>query len=111
MLRAALRRAVLTADPRGADQRRRESERQAKVMLYPDEDHTATLAAQRLPVIGAAAAMARVKAMVRAWKASGAPGGIDLLSAKVYLGPLLGTLPLIPPAEAHPGHPARRHPR
>ena len=102
MLRAALRRAVLTADPRGAEQRRRESERQAKVMLYPDEDHTATLAAQRLPVIGAAAAMARIKAMARAWKASGAPGGIDLLSAKVYLGLLLGTLPLIPPAEGAP---------
>jgi hypothetical protein len=99
MLRAALRRAVLIADPRGAEQRRRESERQAKVMLYPDEDHTATLAAQRLPVIGAAAAMARIKAMARAWKASGAPGGIDLLSAKVYLGLLLGTLPLIPPVE------------
>jgi Domain of unknown function (DUF222) len=102
MLRAALRRAVLIADPRGAEQRRRESERQAKVMLYPDEDHTATLAAQRLPVIGAAAAMARIKAMARAWKASGAPGGIDLLSAKVYLGLLLGTLPLIPPAEGAP---------
>src|SRR6266581_1331170 len=102
MLRAALRRAVLTADPRGAEQRRRESERQAKVMLYPDEDHTATLAAQRLPVIGAAAAMARIKAMARAWKASGAPGGMDLLSAQVYLGLLLGTLPLIPPADGAP---------
>ena len=102
MLRAALRRAVIIADPRGADERRRESERQAKVALYPDEDHTGTLAGQRLPVIHAAAAMARIKAIARAWKAAGAVGGMDLLSAKVYLGLLLGTMPLIPPAEGAP---------
>ena len=102
MLRAALRRAVIAADPEGADRRREESERQAKVVLYPDEEHTATLAGQRLPVIHAAAAMARIRAMARAWKASGACGGMDLLSAKVYLGLLLGTLPLIPPAEGAP---------
>jgi len=102
MLRAALRRAVIIADPRGADERRRESERQAKVALYPDQDHTGTLAGQRLPVIHAAAAMARIKAIARAWKAAGAAGGMDLLSAKVYLGLLLGTMPLIPPAEGAP---------
>ncbi len=102
MLRAALRRAVIIADPRGAEERRRNAERQAKVVLYPDEDHTATLAGQRLPAIGAAAAMARIKAMARAWKASGAAGGTDLLSAKIYLGLLLGTLPLIPPPEGAP---------
>jgi hypothetical protein len=102
MLRAALRRAVIAADPEGADRRREESERQAKVVLYPDEEHTATLAGQRLPVIHATAAMARIRAMARAWKASGACGGMDLLSAKVYLGLLLGTLPLIPPAEGAP---------
>ena len=50
MLRAALRRAVLTADPKGAEERRKESERQAKVVLYPDEDHTATLAGQPAPL-------------------------------------------------------------
>ncbi len=75
MLRAALRRAVIAADPEGADRRREESERQAKVVLYPDEEHTATLAGQRLPVIQATAAMARIRAMARAWKASGACGG------------------------------------
>jgi len=52
-----------------------------------------------------AAAMARIKAMARAWKASGAPGGMDLLSAQVYLGLLLGTLPPIPPAEGAPPDP------
>jgi hypothetical protein len=102
MLRAALRRAVIAADPAGAERRREEAERQAKVSLYPDEETTATLAGQRLPGVHAAAAMARIKAMARAWKASGASGGIDLLCAKIYLGLLLGTLPLIPPAEGAP---------
>src|SRR6266487_2656699 len=99
MLRAALRRAVIAADPQGAERRREEAERQAKVSLYPDEETTATLAGQRLPGVHAAAAMARIKAMARAWKASGASGPMDLLCAKIYLGLLLGTLPLIPPAE------------
>src|SRR6266545_6719535 len=106
MLRAALRRAVIAADPRGAEDRRKESERRAKVVLYPDEEHTATLAGQRLPAVHAAAAMARIKAMARAMKASGAGGPLDLLSAQVYIGLLPGTLPPIPPAEDNPDGPA-----
>ncbi|HLQ53261.1 MAG TPA: DUF222 domain-containing protein [Streptosporangiaceae bacterium] len=102
MLRAALRRAVIAADPQGAEERRKEAERQAKVSLYPDQENTATLAGQRLPAIHAAAAMARIKAMARAMKASGAGGVMDLLCAQIYLGLLLGTLPLIPPAEDAP---------
>ena len=101
-LRAALRREVIIADPEGAEERRKQAERQAKVSLYPDEESTATLAGQRLPAIHAAAAMARITAMARAWKASGAGGPIDLLRARVYLGLLLGTMPLIPPAEGGP---------
>jgi hypothetical protein len=104
-LRAALRRAVITADPHGAEERRKKTERQAKVSLYPDEENTVTLAGQRLPVIHATAAMARIKAMARAMKSSGAGGGLDLLCAQVYLGLLLGTQPLIPPAEGAPPGP------
>ena len=102
MLRAALRRAVLTADPEGAERRRKEAERQAKVSLYPDQETTATLAGQRLPGVHAAAAMARIKAMARAMRAAGAPGPIDLLCAQIYLGLLLGTMPPIPAAEGAP---------
>jgi hypothetical protein len=101
-LRAALRRAVISADPEGAERRREEAERQAKVMLYPDAEGTASLSGQRLPGIRAAAAMARITALARALKASGADGGIDLLRAKVYLGLLLGTLPYIPPSADAP---------
>ena len=105
MLRAALRRAVIAADPAGAEERRKDAERRAQVVLYPDQDCTATLAGQRLPAVHAAAAMARIKAMARALKASGAGGSIDLLSAQVYIGLLLGTLPLIPPGDGVPPGP------
>jgi Domain of unknown function (DUF222) len=102
MLRAALRRAVIAADPSGAEERRKDAERRAQVVLYPDQDCTATLAGQRLPAIHAAAAMARITAMAWAMKASGAGGGIDLLRAQVFVGLLLGTMPVIPPAEGAP---------
>ena len=101
-LRAALRRAVIAADPEGAERRRKQSEARAKVCLYPDEEGTAALAGYRLPGISAAAAMARISALARALKASGAGGGIDLLRAQVFLGLLCGTLPLIPPADGAP---------
>jgi hypothetical protein len=102
MLRADLRRAVIAADPQGAEERRKAAERQAKVVLYPGEDGTATLSGQGLPAIVAAAAMARISALARARKASGAGGGIDLLRAQVLAGLILDTLPLIPPAEGAP---------
>jgi hypothetical protein len=96
-LRASVRRAVITVDPEGAERRREEAERQARVMLYPDPDGTASLSGQRLNGIRAAAAMARITALARALKADGADGGIDLLRSKVFIGLLLGTLPYLPP--------------
>ncbi len=111
-LRAALRRAVIAVDPEGADERRREAERQARVTLFPEQDGTASLSGTSLPAVRAAAAMARIGAIARAWKASGAGGGSDLLRAEVFLGLLLGTLPYIPPAEgAPPGEPPGCDPR
>ena len=101
-LRAALRRAVIAADPAGAERRRAEAERRARVVLHPEAESTATLAGQGLPGVHATAAMAKIRAMARALKASGAPGSMDLLSAQVYIGLLLGTLPPIPPAEGAP---------
>ncbi len=95
-LRAALKRAILTIDPGGADDRRRRAEREAKVSLYPDHDGTAALAGSSLPGVHAAAAMARITALARALKSSGATGGIDLLRAHVFLGLLLGTMPPVP---------------
>jgi len=101
-LRAAARRAVLAVDPEGADRRRRDTERLAKISLYPGEEGTATLTGSCLPDVHAAAAMARISAMARALKSAGASGGIDLLRAHVFLGLLLGTMPLIPPPAGGP---------
>jgi hypothetical protein len=106
-LRASLRRAVIAADPDGADKRRERAERHAKVGLYPDAEGTATLTGTGLPTVSAAAAMARITAMARAMKSAGHAGGLDYLRAYVMLGLLLGTLPLIPPA---PGAPAEEPP-
>ena len=104
-LRGAVRRAVLAADPTGAEQRRKDTERRAKIALYPDENGTATLTGSSLPGVHAAAAMARITAMARALKSSGAEGGLDLLRAHIYLGLLLGTMPLIPPPADGPPDP------
>ena len=101
-LRATVRRAVLAADPEGAEERRRGAERRARLTLYPEPDGTASLNGTSLPGIHAAAAMARITAMARALKSSGAHGGLDLLRAQIFLGLLLGTLPLIPPPPGAP---------
>ncbi|HEY2079514.1 MAG TPA: DUF222 domain-containing protein [Streptosporangiaceae bacterium] len=95
-LRSSAQRAVIAADPEGAEQRRRDRERRARLSLYPDADGTATLLGSSLPGVHAAAAMARISAMARALKSAGAPGDLDLLRACIFLGLLLGTGPAIP---------------
>ena len=105
-LRAATRRGVLAVDPDGAERRRTDTERQARVSLYPGEEGTATITGTNLPGIQAAAAMARITAMARALKSSGAHGSLNLLRAHIFTGLLLGTLPLIPPPlDAPPDQP------
>ena len=102
-LRVALRRAVIAADPEGAEQRRRDAQRHAKVSLYPDPEGTATLAATRLPGVHAAAGMARLTAIARAMKSAGMAGGLDYLRAVALIGLVLGTLPLVPTPAGDPG--------
>ncbi len=105
------RRAVIAADPEGAERRREAAERQAKVSLYGDEDQTATLAGSRLPAVHAAAAMARITAIARAMQAAaGVRGGLDRYRAQVMLALLLGTLPPIPPAQGAPPDPGEPPP-
>ena len=87
---------MIIADPDGAERRREDAERKAKVSSTRRRGHR-DAGRQSLPGIRAAAAMARISAMARAMKASGAGGGIDLLRAQVFIGLLLGTLPYIPP--------------
>jgi Domain of unknown function (DUF222) len=111
-LRVRLRRAVIAADPEGAERRREEAERHAKVSLYGEDDGTATLTGTRLPAVQAAAAMARITAIAKAMKAAGQGCRLDLHRAKVMLGLLLGTLPYIPPPgdTPEPPSPGDSHP-
>jgi hypothetical protein len=99
-LRAALRRAVIRVDPHGAETRRQEAERRARISLYADDEGTATLSGTNLPGAQSAAAMARISALAQAMKSAGIAGGIELLRAHAFLGLLLGTLPLIPPSDS-----------
>jgi len=104
-LRASLQRAVLAVDPAAAERRRKQAEARAWVALFGDHDGTASLSGRFLPAAQAAAAWARICAMAKAMEAAGAGGGMDLLRAQVFVGLLLGTLPLIPPADAGPDDP------
>ena len=99
---AAVRRAVIAADPDGAEHRRQSAERRAKVSLFADQDGTATLAGYCLPAPEAAAAYARISALAAAMKAAGAGGGIHFLRAQVLVGKILDTLPPIPPPPGAP---------
>jgi Domain of unknown function (DUF222) len=101
-LRERLTRAVIAADPEGAERRREQAERHADVRLYADEDQTATITASKQPQIHAAAGFARLNAMARARKAAGLPGSLGFHRSQVLLGLMLGTLPYIPPAEGAP---------
>ena len=109
-LRAALRRAVLRVDPKGAEERRENAERQATVSLYPDQVGTAALVASNLPGVQAAAMMARLSAIARGMKAGGAGGGIGLLRAMALAGLVLGTLPLTPAPPGGPPNPSPDNP-
>ena len=96
-LRASLQRAVIGVDPKAAERRREEAERNARVELSGDPEGTGSLAGRFLPAGHAAAAWSRICAMAKALQSGGAGGGIDLLRAQVFVGLLLGTLPIIPP--------------
>jgi hypothetical protein len=101
-LRDRLARAVISADPEGAEQRRDHAERQADVRLHPDDDHTATIVGSKLPQIHAAAAIARLTALAGACKAAGMSGSLGFHRAQVMIGLILGTLPSTPPAKGAP---------
>jgi Domain of unknown function (DUF222) len=93
---------VITADPDGAEQRRKDAEQLADVRLYADDDHTATLVADKLPQVQAVTAYARINALAWARKKAGLPGSIRQHRAHIVL-ELLGGVPgFIPPAEGAP---------
>src|SRR5262249_38232179 len=85
-LHAALRRAIIKADPDGAEQRRQKTERGASVVFYPEDEGTATLAGYNLPGVQAPAPMARPPARARPLNPPGSAPQTALLRVHVFLG-------------------------
>ena len=108
-LRAALQRAVLSADPEAARRRREDAEREARVEHWAEPEGTASLAGRGLPPAAALTASKRLTQIAAAWKRHGAAGGMDLLRAHAYLALLNGQPTddpppgLLPPGLSAPG--------
>ncbi len=89
-LRALVRRAVLSADPRAARRRKEKALRDARVEMFPETAGTTALAGRDLPPAAALAADKHLTALAQALKAAGIPGTLDILRARAYLHLLSG---------------------
>ena len=106
-LRAAVRRAVMAADPAAAARRRENAEKDARVELWDEAAGTKALAGRDLPPAQVLAADKRISAIARELKNRGAPAGLGVLRANVYLALLAGQpLGHLLPAPAGPGQQA-----
>ena len=89
-LRALVRRAVLSADPKAARRRKEKALQDARVEMFPETSGTAALAGRDLPPAGVLAADKHLTALAQAMKAAGQPGTLDILRAWAYLHLLSG---------------------
>jgi hypothetical protein len=89
-LRALVRRAVLSADPKAAQRRKEKALKDARVEMFPETSGTAALAGRDLPSAGVLAADKHLTALAQAMKAAGQPGTLDILRAWAYLHLLSG---------------------
>ena len=89
-LRALVRRAVLSADPKAARRRKEAALKDARVEMFPESAGTAALAGRDLPPAAALAADKHLTALAQAMKAAGRPGTLDILRAWAYLHLLSG---------------------
>ncbi len=103
-LRAALARAVLSADPDAARRRREEAQRDARVLRWREDAGTAALCGRDLPSAEVLAADQRISARARELKSAGVTGTLDELRARAYLDFLLGrdSMPHKPGDEPQP---------
>src|SRR5580704_16401296 len=89
-LRAALRRAVLAADPEAAGRRRADARRDAEVRAWDEASGNAALAGRELPPADVLGADARLTALAKWLQRHGAAGTISQLRAAVYTALLNG---------------------
>src|SRR6202044_1309099 len=110
-LRALVRRAVLSADPKAARERKEKALQDARVETFPETGGTAALSGRDLPPAAVLAADKHLTALAQALQAAGTPGTLDTLRARAYLHLLTGQ-----PADTlilqttHPGSPGRQPP-
>jgi hypothetical protein len=103
-VRAAVRRAVLTADPRAARKRREQAQREARVERWGEHAGTAALAGRDLPPAAVIAADQHISALARGLRVAGLAGNADQLRAQVFLA-LLSGIPasaLLPASQQRP---------
>jgi Domain of unknown function (DUF222) len=89
-LRAAVRQAVLAADPAAARKRQEKAQKDARVEVWDERSGTAALAGRDLPPADVLAADERIGALARRLKTAGHEGTLDQLRARVYTALLLG---------------------
>jgi hypothetical protein len=99
-LRAALRRAILAADPTAAIRRREKAQKDARVEAWTETAGTAALAGRDLGPAGVLAADSNIDTWARWLKDHGADGPLTGLRAAVFLALLAGQSPdtLLPKA-------------
>src|SRR3984893_12920264 len=107
-LRAAVRKAVMVADPDALQDKRVNAEASARVELWETPDDTANLAGCDLPLGEASRAFNRIAAIATALKSDGDPRPLDYVRALVFQALLLGQDPFLgvvldpPPDPADP---------
>src|SRR5258708_29757244 len=107
-LRAAVRKAVMVADPEALQDKRVTAEASARVELWETPNDTANLAACDLPLGEASRAFNRITAIAAALKTDGDPRPLDFVRALVFqallLGqdPFLGVVVYLPPYPVYP---------
>ncbi len=111
-LRALVRRAVLSADPKAGRRRKEKALKDARVEMFPETSGTAALAGRDLPPAAVLAADKHLTALAQAMKAAGQPGTLDILRAWAYLHLLSGRpaatlIPATPGGPTTPGDAGR----
>jgi Domain of unknown function (DUF222) len=94
-LRAAVRKAVVVADPDAFEDKRQNAEASARVELWQTPDDTANLAGCDLPLGEASRAFNRITAIATALKTDGDPRPLDFVRALVFQALLLGQDPFL----------------
>jgi 5-methylcytosine-specific restriction endonuclease McrA len=116
-LRAAVRKAVIVADPGAFEDKKVNAEASARVELWETPDDTANLAGCDLPLGEASRAFNRITAIATALKTGGDPRPLDYIRALVFQALLLGQDPFLgaeldlpPDPDEHTGHPTEGRP-